>query len=270
MKDKKICFSRTVAYLLGLAIILIGAFYVINYSNTQKLGINPKAAFQSKKCLYGGQEITEISVPYEYESKIFSDGSVGACIYNRKSRSFTGYRCKTDSPGNITGGSEKDEINCPRPCLINGKPLSSWKTTAGNDRYNINDAGCVSDYETIANGGKNGGNTGYLCDIYSKTTTKTKLDIATCPIQTPTSAVSTTIGTKCLINGKPLSSWKSKNGNTRYFVNDEGCVADFETTANGGKDGYNNGYLCDFTIMKTKWDIKTCPVQQPVNRNIKN
>lgn len=43
MKDDKICFSRTLTYLVLLVAVVFGAFWVINYANTQKLGQTPKA-----------------------------------------------------------------------------------------------------------------------------------------------------------------------------------------------------------------------------------
>jgi len=43
MKDNKICFSRTLAYLVLLVAVVVGAFYVMNYANSQKIGSEPKA-----------------------------------------------------------------------------------------------------------------------------------------------------------------------------------------------------------------------------------
>lgn len=44
MKDDKICFPKTLTYLVLLVVALIGGFWVMNYVNKQKLGTNPEAA----------------------------------------------------------------------------------------------------------------------------------------------------------------------------------------------------------------------------------
>lgn len=43
MKDDKICFSKTLTYIVLLVVVIVGAFWVSNYTNTQKLGATPKA-----------------------------------------------------------------------------------------------------------------------------------------------------------------------------------------------------------------------------------
>jgi len=44
MKDEnKLCFNKTLTYLVLLIVVVVGAFYVINYANSQKLGGKPRA-----------------------------------------------------------------------------------------------------------------------------------------------------------------------------------------------------------------------------------
>jgi hypothetical protein len=44
MKNNKFCVSRTLVYLVLLVVAVFGAFYVMNYANSQKLGGKPRAA----------------------------------------------------------------------------------------------------------------------------------------------------------------------------------------------------------------------------------
>jgi hypothetical protein len=44
MKNNKFCVSRTLVYLVLLVIAVVGAFYVMSYSNRQKLNLNSKAS----------------------------------------------------------------------------------------------------------------------------------------------------------------------------------------------------------------------------------
>jgi len=50
MKNDKFCFSKTLAYLVALVVVVVGAFYVMNYANSQKLGTTPKASEIKKDC----------------------------------------------------------------------------------------------------------------------------------------------------------------------------------------------------------------------------
>jgi hypothetical protein len=52
MKNNKFCVSRTLVYLVLLVVAVVGAFYVMNYANSQKVGSEPKAA--GVKCLSDG------------------------------------------------------------------------------------------------------------------------------------------------------------------------------------------------------------------------
>ncbi len=54
MSDK-ICFNKTLTYLVLLVAAVVGAFYVMNYANSQKLGGTPKAGAQTCKGKGGSQ-----------------------------------------------------------------------------------------------------------------------------------------------------------------------------------------------------------------------
>jgi len=47
MKNDKFCFSKSLFYLVVLVVAVVGAFYLMGYANSQKLGSNPKAAQQT-------------------------------------------------------------------------------------------------------------------------------------------------------------------------------------------------------------------------------
>ncbi len=224
MKDK-ICFSRTVAYLLGLAIILVGAFYVINYANTQRLGIDPKAGAAPKNCMYGAQVVTNTSSPYKWVSTTVAS-VVYKCIQTGSKN--IGYRCKTDINGNINAtGSIRDTTNCPLPstarteCSYGGKKLTEY-----DPDYTLDANRCILTGASAW--------TGYYCsDSFVTTYNLTKC---------PRAAVART---GCYINGRLLA------GQADYAVTAATRCITYKTK--------NTGWKCDLTTFNNTWDTATCP-----------
>ncbi|KKQ23694.1 MAG: hypothetical protein US40_C0007G0008 [Candidatus Roizmanbacteria bacterium GW2011_GWC2_37_13] len=82
MKEDRICFNKTLTYLVLLIAAVVGAFYVISYSNTQKLGGTPKA---------GTPLLNKIRYPYlGTDNKVVNPNGVatwpaGGCEYRLRS-----------------------------------------------------------------------------------------------------------------------------------------------------------------------------------------
>lgn len=52
MKNDKFCVSKTLSYLVALVVAVVGAFYVMNYVNTQKVTTDSEASAYGGKCTY--------------------------------------------------------------------------------------------------------------------------------------------------------------------------------------------------------------------------
>lgn len=90
MKDDKICFSKTLTYLVLLVAVVFGAFWVMNYTNSQNLGSTPQAAGECS---------------YRYKGTTFSIPN-GTCATDVVTEWKTSYKC-------INGRLKNDSVN---PC----------------------------------------------------------------------------------------------------------------------------------------------------------
>lgn len=84
MKDK-FCVSRTLVYILGLAVLVVGVFYAMNYTNTSKLTTNTEAA---SKCY----------------AKNPQTGKRQSGIYSKGTSCSTGFKQGTDANPPLTAG----------------------------------------------------------------------------------------------------------------------------------------------------------------------
>jgi hypothetical protein len=77
MKNNKFCVSRTLVYLVLLVVAVFGAFYVMNYANSQKLGGKPRAAGTSPKCPYYTTNTIGGGIRARFPAKV--DSTNGVC-----------------------------------------------------------------------------------------------------------------------------------------------------------------------------------------------
>ncbi|EKE15472.1 MAG: hypothetical protein ACD_12C00006G0001 [uncultured bacterium] len=95
MKDDKICFSKTFTYLVLLIAAVAGAFWVMNYVNSQNLGSTPRAAGDCS---------------YRYKGTNFSIPN-GTCATDVVTEWKTAYKC-------INGRLKNDSVNPCSPTII--------------------------------------------------------------------------------------------------------------------------------------------------------
>ena len=282
MKDKY-CINRT---LLVLVLIVVGVVLGM-IAMKGNLSTSSKAASAPKNCMYGAQVVTDTSTPYKWATS----GNY-KCI--QEAGVNIGYRCKTDAVGLVitATGSVLDLTNCPRPstareeCYYGGQKLSEYSpaykvvsdcivtdTNVWTGHY-CNPTTFMSGYDltrcpvpvracvagaTCAGGEAVGtcavGVVGRKCTCPTGASYPRYTNDATC------TAPVAVARTECWYGEKALSSWKTKATTTRYTVEAAtGCILDNETTVNGGKGGYNNGWWCNTTNFTIKQDLKKCPL----------
>ncbi len=140
MKDNKICVSKTVAYLVALVAVIVGAFYIMKVTNTQKLGTTPRA--------------TGISCNYYHSdfSSEFSKSSIYRYVARVEGNTCYGYKGYKNAAGNCV----EEKI----PCRID-----KTGTTVKDVAF------CNKSYIRVPNDSPTGGNlcgrtTGYKQEYY--------------------------------------------------------------------------------------------------------
>lgn len=109
MKDNKICFNKTLTYLILLVGAVVGAFYVMNYANNQKVTQNTEAAAE---CRQGGvkghlvsKSIYSTCTAYQNTYKV----TMTALSAANKTVAGKDYICCI--PGKSLGGGSVDSSN---------------------------------------------------------------------------------------------------------------------------------------------------------------
>lgn len=120
MKNDKFCVSKTLAYLVALVVAVVGAFYAMNYVNTQKLTSNSKASPPS--CTWA--------------SVANYPGGCGVTSQNNKGLSTAMGTTFTEDPSrNYMTGSSNNRVIVSRCCVGQAAqanpPLQGAKTCKG-------------------------------------------------------------------------------------------------------------------------------------------
>jgi len=245
---------------VGLVITATGS--VLDLTNC------PRPSTAREECYYGGQKLSEYSPAYKVVSDcIVTDTNVWTGHYCNPTTFMSGYdltRCPVPVRACVAGATcaGGEAVGTCAVGVVGRK--CTCPTGASYPRY-TNDATCTAPVgacvagATCAGGEAVGtcavGVVGRKCTCPTGASYPRYTNDATC------TAPVAVARTECWYGEKALSSWKTKATTTRYTVEAAtGCILDNETTVNGGKGGYNNGWWCNTTNFTIKQDLTKCPL----------
>ncbi len=152
MKDNKICFNKTLTYLVLLVVAVVGAFWVMNYANTQNLGGTPKAAGDCSY-LYKGVNytipeagcakdyVTEWQTSYKCVSGHLKKPTDGSC--NIAATPSTGCKSGNFSVGvgvcfkTLSGWPQNNSLKCLSPNYARKDPTCATNVTGATCTANV-------------------------------------------------------------------------------------------------------------------------------------
>lgn len=115
MKDDKICFSKTLTYLVLLVAVVFGAFWMMNYTNSTKIGGTPKAANSCNATVANYDNGCERLQPRQDTRNSGSRST--------PTKEYSGRRCVVAVSGSATTYEwQNDTLTCPKTirCIYGG------------------------------------------------------------------------------------------------------------------------------------------------------
>jgi hypothetical protein len=276
MKDEnKVCFNKTLTYLVLLVAAVVGAFYVMNYANTQKVSKNTEAGAPvvGSTCpsyLTDGQchqQLMENGVTYKKTGFYCKDDGTGTgrkewriapsgtcvneiCYFGGKNARDAASGYTLDANSCILKAGVKQGYRCPGNGYLNA--IRDVAGTCAATAIVVPRTACtmtlngvtkpVADWPGYTMSGSciqlNSKNTGYKCD--AGTGWKNLWNTTDCPPQAVNAR------SACTINGKPVDQV------TGYSMSGS-CIQ---------LNSKNTGYKCDAgTGWKNLWNTTDCPPQ---------
>lgn len=199
MKNDKFCVSKTLSYLVALVVAVVGAFYVMNYVNTQKLSSNTQAA---PRASYMGTSCPSENICH---SLLQTDGT----------RKKTGAICK------LVDGKKQWAVDTSGTCLQEVCMYGNKNVMLGaSTGYDVTGDGCVVN-------ASNNSNVGVKC---VKGYVSAVNDLKTCPKSAPAAR-------GCFYGSQDVDA-NTTNNTGKYRVSTDDCVVEYNGATVVGMTGY--------------------------------